>query len=350
MLLCKIMKILSKMISFNLIKDGEKGEPGPMPINAGQWNETVKYIKDEISVPYVWQLNSSNSKREYYLLMKSTSLGDNPYINNTQGSGDIWRRVEKLDLILSRKIQADEIETANLVVKYLQTEKMGPRVEIQGSTIDIYGLASTFPNIRFGVNDSGFAVLTYYDNDGVKLYDLGPSGLQNVNYAPASYTEVKFYKLHGYTPFDEVTFSDVSAIRSDDINYENSTSFYKYYAGGKPNVSETERAKEAYLYKTQSTSGAKIEDGWYFTPNYKNGVRLEWVSAQTGQMIKPGSSKDIYENFAGVKDTPSIYYENIVLYKDGLRQGSKRAFWNGPPKDPWNPGGGGGWIPPNEVP
>lgn len=53
MLLCKIMKRLSKMVSFNLVKDGENGEPGepgkpgPMPINQGEWNPNTNYYKDD---------------------------------------------------------------------------------------------------------------------------------------------------------------------------------------------------------------------------------------------------------------------------------------------------------------
>ena len=32
-------------------------------------------------------------------------------------------------------------------------------------------------NIRFGINDEGYSVLSYYDNEGKWLYDLGPDGL-----------------------------------------------------------------------------------------------------------------------------------------------------------------------------
>ena len=32
-------------------------------------------------------------------------------------------------------------------------------------------------NIEFGLDDNGFMVLKYYDNDGTLLYNLGPSGI-----------------------------------------------------------------------------------------------------------------------------------------------------------------------------
>jgi hypothetical protein len=41
---------------------------------------------------------------------------------------------------------------------------------------DIFGTVAR--NIHFGVNSDGMAVLQYYDNSGVLLYDLGPDGIK----------------------------------------------------------------------------------------------------------------------------------------------------------------------------
>ena len=333
--LYKIMKILSKMISFNLIKDGENGKPGepgkpgPMPINAGQWNETVEYIKDEISVPYVWQLNNSNNKREYYLLMKSISLGDNPYINNTQGSGDIWRRVEKLDLILARKIRADEIDTDNLIVNKLRTNYDGPRIEAQGSEMHIYGL-SEYPNIIFGVNEQGFAVLSYYDNNGKKLYDLGPDGISKLNFTPSSWSSFKLTKIMGYKSADEVTWSDLSDV-TDPFTEFIAPNYHIYYAGGDPTISDEEKAKELYLYKSKDASSDNyIDDGWYYKPLKKNHLIPEQFSSETNKLIKPDTSnRALYSNPNGVFDRSPIYFMTCYLYKGGIKINSKIVYWNG---------------------
>jgi hypothetical protein len=53
-------------------------------------------------------------------------------------------------------------------------------VDIENGTIRIFGQNKSTPNIVFGVNKNGNAVLTYYNNNGEKMYDLGPSGISQL--------------------------------------------------------------------------------------------------------------------------------------------------------------------------
>ena len=64
--------------------------------------QDVEYIKDDYIQPYVWKYQGT--KKMYYLLVADRSKGDDPYLNNTQGGGNIWRYNEKYDLLLARKI------------------------------------------------------------------------------------------------------------------------------------------------------------------------------------------------------------------------------------------------------
>ena len=48
-----IMKILSKMLSFNLIRDGKPGKPGPIIYPVGKWESNITYTSDENSKHYV---------------------------------------------------------------------------------------------------------------------------------------------------------------------------------------------------------------------------------------------------------------------------------------------------------
>lgn len=70
------------------------------------------------------------------------------------------------------------IVSDNLTVKRLITVPVigDAHVEIYGSTINIFGETGIM-NIQFGVDDEGYAVLKYYDNNGNLLYDMGPRGL-----------------------------------------------------------------------------------------------------------------------------------------------------------------------------
>lgn len=87
-------------------------------------------------------------------------------------------------------------------------------------------------NIQFGVNDDGYAVLSYYDNSGRKLYDLGPDGLDAKSQSDASLTGTACVLASTFLGTAE-TF------------YESST----YTAGGKDYVLEQALAKfEAALF------------------------------------------------------------------------------------------------------
>ena len=87
--------------------------------------------------------------------------------------------------LLARKIKASEIETDTIISKVVKTSDSGPRIEIYGSMLNVYG-GSGIANIKFGVNPYGYATLSYYDNNGNLLYDLGPNGIDWGSIVPAS--------------------------------------------------------------------------------------------------------------------------------------------------------------------
>lgn len=70
----------------------------------------------------------------------------------------------------------------------------GARVAISDGMMEFFGSVNkTKPNIRFGLNSEGSAVLSYYDNNGDFLYDLGPSGISTMDKTNGTFTEYKFY-------------------------------------------------------------------------------------------------------------------------------------------------------------
>lgn len=70
----------------------------------------------------------------------------------------------------------------------------GARVAISDGIMEFFGSVNkTMPNIRFGLNSEGSAVLSYYDNNGDLLYDLGPDGISTMDKTNGSFTEYKFY-------------------------------------------------------------------------------------------------------------------------------------------------------------
>ena len=67
-------------------------------------------------------------------------------------------------------------------------------MEISGGLARFFGDKGVC-NIRIGVDASGMAVLSYYDDDGNLLYDLGPSGLDTKGMTAAKLEEVKLCRV-----------------------------------------------------------------------------------------------------------------------------------------------------------
>lgn len=84
---------------------------------------------------------------------------------------------------------------AALILAQMLTSKglNGQMVRIADGLINIYGKAGT-ANIRFGLNSSGQAVLSYYDDNGNFLYDLGPAGVASLSKTDAKITSAQYIK------------------------------------------------------------------------------------------------------------------------------------------------------------
>lgn len=86
------------------------------------------------------------------------------------------------------------INAALILAQMLTSQGLnGQTVRIADGLINIYGKAGT-ANIRFGLNSSGQAVLSYYDDNGNFLYDLGPAGIASLSKTDAKITSAQYIK------------------------------------------------------------------------------------------------------------------------------------------------------------
>lgn len=86
------------------------------------------------------------------------------------------------------------INAALILAQMLTSQGLnGQMVRIADGLINIYGKAGT-ANIRFGLNSSGQAVLSYYDDNGNLLYDLGPAGVASLSKTDAKITSAQYIK------------------------------------------------------------------------------------------------------------------------------------------------------------
>lgn len=152
------------------------------------------------------------------------------------------------------------------------------RVDIIGSTMNVYGSAGS-RNIEFGVDDAtGYAVLKFYDNEGNLLYDLGPQGIRLFN---SGLTIEKFI----YVSVEKESWSTLTGYfylgdSIDDVivNYFGNTSVYTgsntpfdwVYTGKTIPVVNNTRGKETQIYQFRAARA----DGNITTGEFATSVEI----------------------------------------------------------------------------
>lgn len=109
-------------------------------------------------------------------------------------------------------LDARLINAAKIIAERLETSgNTGQRVAIEDGLMQIFGTNGVC-NIKFGVNDNGEAILSYYDKNGKWLYDLGPNKLDGSQITSSAVT-IKEYVKATIKPgtndfYDNVTYLD----------------------------------------------------------------------------------------------------------------------------------------------
>lgn len=191
----------------------------------------------------------------------------------------------------------------------------GARVSISDGIMEFFGSVNkTMPNIRFGLNSEGSAVLSYYDNNGDLLYDLGPDGISTMDKTNGSFTAYQFYtsqNLFGVssTPSRYGTYKTFTSSRNSisetffvaDDRYDShlfpilnpstntKTTLYRYKA---PRINGKIVADSLNGFTTQEL--ASKADGKYFTSKAKADV------VKNGNLASLAPNGDYWNVNAGV--------------------------------------------------
>lgn len=145
----------------------------------------------------------------------------------------------------------------------LQTKgKNGLEVRIEDGMVQIFGAAGV-ANIRFGLDDNGYATLGYYDNHGNLLYDLGPKGIVKLDVSDSTMTRTAFINLDAaglVSPYTEKKDGYLW------ITADNNNKFFGLQ--GKPNVYVrvnlgVSKSVELYLYRAPRLNGEIMADEKY---------------------------------------------------------------------------------------
>lgn len=204
----------------------------------------------------------------------------------------------------------------------LQTKgKNGAEVRIEDGMVQIFGAAGV-ANIRFGLDDNGYATLGYYDNHGNLLYDLGPKGIAKLDVSDSTMTRTAFINLDAaglVSPYTEKKDGYLW------ITADNNNKFFGLQ--GKPNVYVrvnlgVSKSVELYLYRAPRLNGeimadekygmtktqTEKADGCYFTSSQIQVLGSNFVNLAKGTYLPWDAQTRDNTKFRpiGVKSVPKL--------------------------------------------
>lgn len=184
----------------------------------------------------------------------------------------------------------------------------GQMVRIADGLINIYGKAGT-ANIRFGLNSSGQAVLSYYDDNGNFLYDLGPAGIASLSKTDAKITSEQYIKAEdaGLTtplgenvdlPWVDTTKSWYTATK--DNNY---ILFVKGATGKKTTL---------YRYSAPRVNGKIVADSANGLSTYDLASAADGRTFTSRTMVKNGALTNLADGVFLTGDV-TVYYNTKLV-------------------------------------
>lgn len=198
----------------------------------------------------------------------------------------------------------------------------GARVAISDGMMEFFGSVNkTKPNIRFGLNSEGSAVLSYYDNNGNFLYDLGPAGISTMDKSNGSFTEYKFYtsqNLFGVssTPSSYGTYKTFTSSQ-DSISETFFVADYSYDSHLFPSLNpSTDTKTTLYRYTAPRINGKIVADSL-------NGFTTqELASRADGKYFTSKAKADVVKNgnLASLAPNDDYWKVNEVVVNQGVFQ------------------------------
>lgn len=200
------------------------------------------------------------------------------------------------------------INAALILAQMLTSQGLnGQMVRIADGLINIYGKAGT-ANIRFGLNSSGQAVLSYYDDNGNFLYDLGPSGIASMSKTNAKITSKQYIKAEDAgltTPIGE----------NVDLPWADTTK--SWYTATKDNnyilfvKGATGKTTTLYTYSAPKVNGKVVADSANGLDTYDLASAADGRTFTSRTMVKNGALTNLADGVYLTAD--ATVYDNTKL-------------------------------------
>lgn len=318
--------------------NGSDGKTSAENQNRGFYSDTAIYQwNDSIRDSFLYKKAEWPKYIRFRVKTKGASLqGVAP--TSTAGD-DNYEAANDLGFVAESVAFTEEQITDKLTVRKMKTAATGARIEAEGTLMKVFG-TSNVANIIFGVNSDGLAVLTYYDNNGNKLYDLGPSGIAYVQVREAKMTQM-YMRLVGTTA-DAVYNTFSLAYNGDALPKAtkklNTDTVYKFTAKMVAGIVDANQsAYDGKYYSSSSTnsatgapSGSTIPDGWYEecdtdSTDYGNVENVDYDNSVLG-----ASTLDNYDSRnEQVIAQPYVHSKVLFHYVSGVYTNeSLIVYWN----------------------
>lgn len=200
------------------------------------------------------------------------------------------------------------INAALILAQMLTSQGLnGQMVRIADGLINIYGKAGT-ANIRFGLNSSGQAVLSYYDDNGNFLYDLGPAGVASLSKTDAKITSAQYIKAEDAgltTPLGEnvdLPWVDTTKTWYTATNDNNYILFVKGATG---------KTTTLYRYSAPRVNGKIVADSANGLGTYDLASAADGRTFTSRTMVKNGALTNLADGVFLTADAKA--YDNTML-------------------------------------
>ena len=236
----------------------------------------------------------------------------------TDGGAAYWKATEKQEIVATYLLLAEKALIENLVVSMLETSiNGGSYIKIADGLMEVYGkpdsVGKKHKNIDFGIDDeTGFAVLRFFDNNDVLRYDLGPHGLRQFSATPERWDDTILAPV-GSSETDIV--DDPAMWAYTGIPVDGSCVHYLTYVANTINgVPQGENNGKLYMQdKTTLVSGWFMRQEMHSVYSRKQGD-MEWNVPILPEPEMTVANRDILVT-VGAK---ALYYRTMYCYSNGV--------------------------------
>ena len=363
-------RVYSYTIPIRTVEDGADGKPGAEGKN-GKWMRGPQSW-EELGEGYTfYPLSDEDSEmfdvveyggKYYECNKKHVKSSDTTPLDDytTYGGKGNWSLSSQFSFVATKVLwsKIGQIDFFGSQSINVYGESNNSRICLRNGMIEIFGSVNTVvPNIRFGVDPAtGCAIMSYYDNKGNWLYDLGPGGWDNKNvtkgrlesfdYLPAHEYLNLINKGYGMTASDSLY--ETQAFKIDDKSYyynvavtkvdiclfprsyaDDSTELSKHPITGYEPGARITSWKKLYqytagrkdsLYFADSAHNltaelAKEADGkWFTSGNICDGSKL--INLASGKYVRRGTSvrmmKVLHVSLGGTTKVPAYGFDIAV--------------------------------------